>query len=64
VGKDITRAHFIELGKKAELKEQEVKEVIEKAQVAISNWRTYAEEYGVSKNSNSIITKSLAEVSL
>ncbi len=63
-GKDITRAHLIELGKKAELKEQEVKEVIEKAQVAISNWRTYAEEYGVSKNSNSIITKSLAEVSL
>ncbi len=63
-GKDVTRSHLVELGKKAELKEQEVKEVIEKAEVAISSWGTYAEGFGASQNSISRITKSLAEVSI
>jgi len=63
-GKDITRTHLLELGKKAELKTQDAKEIIEKVEAATSNWQAYAAEYGVSKDSNGMITKSLAEVSL
>lgn len=62
-GKEFSPAHLIELGKQAELKEQEVKEIIEKTEAAIGNWQVYAKEYGVGKTSNGMITKSLAEVS-
>ncbi len=63
-GKNITRAHLIELGKKAELKKQNIEEVIEKIEAAVGNWRVYAAEYGVSRNSNELITQSLAVAAL
>jgi serine/threonine-protein kinase HipA len=63
-GKDISRAHLIELGKKAELKEQKVKEIIRSVEIAIGNWQFYAGEYGVNKDSNELITRSLDEIGL
>jgi serine/threonine-protein kinase HipA len=63
-GKDITRAHLIELGKKAELKKQNAKEIISNVEIAIGNWQTYAGEFGVHQNSNKLISRSLDEVSL
>lgn len=62
-GKDITRAHLIELGRIADLKEQDAKEVIERVGAAIGNWQSYASEYGVSHGSNDMITTSFATVS-
>ena len=63
-GKDITRAHLIELGKKAELNAQDAEEIIERVEVAIGNWQVYADEHGVSRDSNDMITKSLAGLGL
>lgn len=63
-GKNITRAHLLELGKKAELKAQDAKEIIERVEAATNNWQVYASEHGVSRDSNDMITKSLAEVNL
>ncbi|MDK1025691.1 MAG: hypothetical protein QGD92_15910, partial [Gammaproteobacteria bacterium] len=59
----ITRAHLIELGRIADLKEQDAKEVIERVGAAIGNWQSYASEYGVSHGSNDMITTSFATVS-
>ncbi len=61
-GKDITREHLIELGKKAELKEQDIQGVIEKVETAIGNWQVYADEYGVNRDSNELISRSLVDV--
>jgi len=63
-GKDITRAQLLELGKKAELKAQDAKEIIERVEAAVCNWQVYAGEYGVGRDSADMITKSLAQVSL
>ena len=63
-GKNISRVHLIDLGKKAELKTEDAEEVIERVEAAISNWQVYASESCVSQDSNDMITKSLAEVSL
>ena len=63
-GKDITRAQLLELGKKAELKAQDAKDIIERVEAAVCNWQVYADEYGVGRDSADMITKSLAEVSL
>ncbi len=63
-GKDITRAHLIELGRIADLKQQDVTKVIQRVEAAIGNWQTHASECGVSHGSNDLITKSLAAVSL
>ena len=63
-GKGITRAHLTELGKKADLKTQGVKEIITKVETAIGYWNSYAREYGVSRDSGELITNSLAEVGL
>jgi len=63
-GKDITRAQILELGKKAELKVLDTKEIIERVEATVSNWQTYASEYGVGQDSTNKITKSLAEVRL
>lgn len=63
-GKDVTRAHLIELGRIADLKQQDAKDVIERVEAAIGNWQTHASECGVSHGSNDMITKSFATVSL
>lgn len=63
-GKGITRAHLTELGKKADLKDQGIKESITKVETAIGNWNSYASEYGVSQDSAELIAKSLDKVGL
>ena len=61
-GKDITRTHLIDLGKKADMKEQDIAEVIERTQAAISRWKKFANEYGVGSESFKNIAESLAKV--
>jgi len=63
-GKDIARAHLIELGRVADLKQQDAREVIQRVEAAIGNWQTHASECGVSHGSNDLITKSFAAASL
>ena len=59
----IYRAQLLELGKKAELKAQDAKEIIERIESTVRHWQIYAGEYGVGRDSTDMITKSLAEVS-
>ena len=61
-GKDIARSHLIDLGKQADMKEQDIAEVIDRAQTAISNWKMFAGEYGVGRQSTNIIATALAAV--
>jgi serine/threonine-protein kinase HipA len=63
-GRDITRNHLIELGKKTDIKEQEAAAIIERTQAAIGKWQAYAAEYGVSKASTAMIATDLAKVRL
>ncbi len=63
-GKNITRAHLIELGKQADMKQQDAMQVIERAQAAVSEWKAFAGEYGVSHQSANMIATSLAKVRL
>lgn len=63
-GKHITRTHLIDLGKKADLREQDIAEVIDRAQAAISKWETFADEFGVSGGSAKMIAAALEKVSL
>jgi len=63
-GKDITREHLFELGKIADIKPQDVKEVIARAEAAVANWNVFASECGVSKNSSSLIAKAIASAHL
>ena len=63
-GKNITRDHLIELGKKADMKKPEIINVIERAQEAISKWEIFANSYGTSRQSTKLITAALAKVRL
>jgi len=63
-GKNITRAHFIKLGNKADIDQQEAARVIERVEIAIGKWDELASEYGVSRQSTQLISKSLASVGL
>jgi len=63
-GKDITRDHLINLGKKADMKEKDVLKVIERARAAISQWEIYASKYGVSRQSTHRVAAALARVRL
>ena len=54
-GNNITRAHLIELGKKAELKEQDTQEVIERTEAAIGNWQVYVGEPGFQRADYKVI---------
>jgi serine/threonine-protein kinase HipA len=58
-GKDIGREQLIALGRKADIKDQDAGQIIDRAQTAIGNWKTYAAEYDVSKSSTTMIAKSL-----
>ena len=63
-GKDITRDHLINLGKKADMKEQDIIRVLERTQTAISKWEVFASEYGVSHQSTHRVAAALAKVRL
>ena len=63
-GKNITRAHLIELGKQADMKQQDVTQVIERTQAAVGEWKAFASEYGVSHQSANMIATALAKVRL
>ncbi len=63
-GKNITRDHLIKLGKKAEMKEPDIAEVIERTQAAISKWKMFAGEYGASRQSTNMVAAALARVQL
>ena len=61
-GKDITRQHLMELGKKADLNEQSIREILEQVESAIGSWSEYAAEFGVSHKSNNLIMFDLQKV--
>ncbi len=61
-GKNITRAHLIELGKKADMKERDASRVIECVEGALGKWKSIASEYGVSRDSANMIAAALAKV--
>ena len=63
-GKNITRAHLIELGRKADLKAPDATQVIERVEGALSKWKPFASEYGVSHASADMIAAALAKVRL
>lgn len=63
-GKDITRAHLTNLGKKADMKEQDIAQVIERAQDATSKWKTFASDYDVGRQSTHMIASGLAKIRL
>jgi serine/threonine-protein kinase HipA len=63
-GKNITRDHLIELGKKADMKKPEIINVLERAQEAISKWGKFANSYDTSRQSTKLIAAALAKVRL
>lgn len=63
-GKDITRTHLMALGKKADIKDQDIAQIIERAETAIGKWETYAAEQDVSKASTTRISAALTKAHL
>lgn len=63
-GKNITRDHLIELGKKADMQKPEIINLLERAQEAISKWEIFANSYGISRQSTKLIAAALAKVRL
>jgi len=63
-GKNITRSHLVALSKKADIEEQDAAQIIERTEIAIDRWNTYAAEYGVSQASAAMIHAALARVRL
>jgi len=59
-GKNITRTHLIELGKKADIKQRDATQVIERVETAVSKWKMFASEYGVSHKNAKMIATSLS----
>jgi len=63
-GKAITREHMISLGKKADLKEPDIVEIIERVESTVADWPTYARQWGVSSASTQEIAQALKSVRL
>jgi len=63
-GKDITRTHLMALGKKADIKDPDIAQIIERAETAIGSWETYAAEQDVSKASTAEIATALSNTRL
>ena len=63
-GKDITRTHLIDLGKKADMKEQEIAETIDRVQEAVGKWGAFADECGVRQKSSKRVASDLDKVRL
>jgi len=61
-GKNITRDHLIELGRKADMKKTEIINVLERAREAISRWEIFANSHGTSRQSTKLIAAALARV--
>ena len=59
-GKDITRALLIALGRKADIKIQDAEQIIEQVESSVSQWKTYAAKFDVSKASTATIDKTLS----
>jgi len=54
-GKNITREHLVELGRKADIQKPEAIKVVEQAQEAICKWETFASKYDVGRQSTELI---------
>jgi len=63
-GKNINRSHLMALSKKADIENQDAAQIIERTEIAIDRWNTYAAEYGVSQASAAMIHAALARVRL
>jgi len=63
-GKDITRDRLIQLGKKADIKEADIREVIQNTQAAIDKWELFAREYGTSRQSTKMVRSALDKARL
>lgn len=61
-GKDITRAHLRELGRNADLKNQQADEIIDRIADTTGNWKQFANEAGVSRESTAIIADAIKTV--
>jgi serine/threonine-protein kinase HipA len=61
-GKDITRSQLLALGRKADIGDQDAERIIERAEIAIGNWKTYASEYDVSAASTTRIASAFDKV--
>ena len=58
-GKNITREHLIELGRKADIQKPEAIKVVEQAQEAICKWEMFASKYDVGRQSTKLIATAL-----
>ena len=63
-GKNIAREHLIKLGKKADMKEPDINNVIEQARGAINKWEIFASKYDTSRQSTHLVAAALANVRL
>ncbi len=63
-GKNVTSEHLFELGRIADIKPQDVKEVVARVEVAVANWNVFASECGVSKNTSSLIEEAITNARL
>ena len=52
------------LGRKADIKDQDIEQIIERAESAIGNWETYAAELDISNASTIEISAALAKTHL
>ena len=52
------------LGNKADIKDQDAAEIIERAETAIGNWGSHAADHNVGGASSEMIAASLAKVAL
>ena len=58
-GKNITREHLIELGRKADIQKPGAIKVVEQAQEAICKWEMFASKYDVGRRSTKLIATAL-----
>jgi len=58
-GKNITREHLIELGRKADIQKPEAIKVVEQTQEAICKWGMFASKYEVGRQSTKLIATAL-----
>lgn len=61
-GKDITRAHLLELGKSADLKKRDANDIIERIAATIKHWKKFATKAGVGRQSSERVSSGLKKV--
>ena len=62
LGKDISRDQLIALGKKADLRDMQAARIIERAALAVGDWKRFAMAYDVGAASRKRIAKALASI--